>query len=146
MTVAVYLAARYQERDRIEELAGKLRQDGIEVASHWHWGPEYTDLAEAAQRDRADIERADALVLFTQEPEAGDWPTGGRHVEFGMALALGKKTIVAGPAENIFCLLPRSYLAREPGRDRHSGCAKIRARRLQNHPAIIEEAAIEAND
>lgn len=32
---------------------------------------------------------------------------GGRHVEFGMALALAKRCIVIGPRENVFHLLPQ---------------------------------------
>lgn len=31
---------------------------------------------------------------------------GGRHVEFGMALAMDKRLVVVGPRENVFHLLP----------------------------------------
>ena len=32
---------------------------------------------------------------------------GGRHVEFGLALAAGKRLCIVGPRENIFHFLPR---------------------------------------
>lgn len=37
---------------------------------------------------------------------AGKASRGGRHVEFGMAIALGKRAIVVGSQENVFHLLP----------------------------------------
>jgi hypothetical protein len=32
---------------------------------------------------------------------------GGRHVEYGLALGLGKRLIICGPRENIFHTLPQ---------------------------------------
>lgn len=63
---------------------------GIEVT--WRWlvnpTPDLTDDAwrMLAEKDREDLTRADALVLFAEADREGG---GGRHVEFGMALALG---------------------------------------------------------
>ena len=58
---------------------------------------------ERAEMDRDDVLRADALVLFTEE---GERSNGGRHVEFGLALATGKSIIVVGPKEHLFHRLP----------------------------------------
>jgi hypothetical protein len=53
---------------------------------------------------------ADAVIIFTEIPNATP-ATGGRHVEFGLALAQGKRVIVVGPRENVFhYLLPDSQI------------------------------------
>ena len=54
--------------------------------------------------DQEDVLAADALVCFTEPP--GDGGSGGRHVELGMALALGRRVIVVGRREHIFHHLP----------------------------------------
>jgi hypothetical protein len=48
--------------------------------------------------DLQDILAADTVISFT---EVGGGK-GGRHVEFGYALALGKHMILVGPREHIF--------------------------------------------
>lgn len=48
-----------------------------------------------------DVDGADVLVLFTVKPTRAT-KRGGRHVEFGIAYALGKTLVVCGPRENIF--------------------------------------------
>ena len=49
---------------------------------------------------------ADAVIVFTEMPNSV-LATGGSHVEFGLALAQGKRVIVVGPRENVFhYLLP----------------------------------------
>jgi hypothetical protein len=53
---------------------------------------------------------ADAVIIFTEIPNTV-LATGGRHVEFGLALAQGKRVIVVGPRENVFhYLLPESQV------------------------------------
>lgn len=55
-------------------------------------------LANYALNDRIDIADADVFVMFTGEPST----YGGRHTEFGYALALGKRCVIIGPRENLF--------------------------------------------
>ena len=53
---------------------------------------------------------ADAVIIFTEIPNT-ILATGGRHVEFGLALAQGKRMIIVGPRENVFhYLLPDSQI------------------------------------
>ena len=53
---------------------------------------------------------ADAVIIFTEIPNT-ILATGGRHVEFGLALAQGKRVIIVGPRENVFhYLLPGSQV------------------------------------
>ena len=58
-----------------------------------------------AREDFEDIMNADAVISFTEVPRTTK-SRGGRHVEFGIALAAGKKCIIVGPRENVFHCLP----------------------------------------
>ena len=102
-TRSVYLSARFHRRDELDEYREALEERGVEVTSRWltDQPPELTERAwrELASKDRDDVERADVLVLFA---EAGNAGGGGRHVEFGVALALRKRLIVVGAVENLF--------------------------------------------
>ena len=103
----LYLASRYDRRSEMVEVADRLVGAGHGVTSRWIRGFGKPD-AETALYDLTDIVVADALVLFTEEPEAHLPFTarGGRHVEFGYALRAGKKLFLVGPGENIFHHLP----------------------------------------
>ena len=112
----VYLAARFS---RLEELLGykaELETHGIAVTSRWLLGghewvgvPDEEIPAEQngvfARIDLDDIDAADMIVCFTEEP-GSPYSRGGRHVEFGYALAKGKPPLLVGHLENIFCCLP----------------------------------------
>ena len=105
---SVYLAARIRRRDELIAYAAELEAAGIAVTSSWLTMPVPSDWtssvwAELAHVDRHDVLRADGLILFA-EPELDGG--SGRHVEFGMALAHGKPTIVVGRIENLFQRLP----------------------------------------
>lgn len=112
----VYLASRFS---RIEELRGykaELEAEGVTVTSRWLLGGHewvgtddddipVSELARFAAEDLEDLEAADVLVCFTEPPRSGP-ARGGRHVEFGWALAQGKPIIVCGYRENVFYCLP----------------------------------------
>ena len=114
---SIYLAARYSRREELCEYRSALRALGYQVTSRWLNGNHQIDdaglSAETKQEERvrfacedwADLERADACINFTESPR-GTNSRGGRHVEFGGALALGKRCIVVGPRENVFHCLP----------------------------------------
>ena len=57
--------------------------------------------------DAADLQDAEVVISFTETPRS-TYGTAvvGRHVEFGMALAWGKRLIVIGPRENVFQTMP----------------------------------------
>lgn len=46
------------------------------------------------------------MISFTEPPRSGA-SRGGRHVEYGIALARGVRVIVVGFRENIFHWLPQ---------------------------------------
>ena len=110
MTVirSVYLAARIRRRDELAGYAAELNAAGIQVTSSWLTMPTPEDWtsavwADLARVDREDVLRADGLILFA-EPELDGG--SGRHVEFGMALALNRPIVVVGRVENLFQRLP----------------------------------------
>ena len=108
-----YFAAQFA---RLEELRGYCAQTralaNMRITSHWLDQDPASGYAggsdEAgrgfAARDLEDIGEADGFLFFAEDPAIGI-PRGGRHVEFGYALALGKTIEVIGPRENVFHLL-----------------------------------------
>lgn len=120
--LTVYLAARYSRYQEMQGYARALQGLGCVITSRWIQGDhqvsdlELGDLdvgAEASQEKREqfawedvqDLRQASVMINFTEPPRAG--PTrGGRHVEFGLAYAYGKKILVVGHRENVFHCLP----------------------------------------
>jgi len=56
-----------------------------------------------ALADLQDLHAADAVISFTS---AGGGGKGGRHVEYGLAVGLGKRLVLVGPREHVFHVLP----------------------------------------
>jgi hypothetical protein len=111
----IYLASRYSRHDEMQGVRDVLEATGHQVTSRWidchtdvvgdftsSFTPEFLNenpeqCAPLGQHDIDDLAAADAVISFT-----GGGGKGGRHVEFGYGLALGKRMIVVGPRENIF--------------------------------------------
>lgn len=114
----IYLCARFGRREQLKPLAEELRRLGHVVTSRWldtdcpasDTGPTAAPSDQRVEHGRRDIEdvvAADCVVCFTEDPYQPPVSSrGGRHVEFGYALALGKRVIVVGHRENLFCFLP----------------------------------------
>lgn len=113
----IYLAARYSRRDELNRYATELASYGHEITSRWLAGNHQIDdqglSVEAkaeertrfAQEDYDDLCAADCCIAFTEPPRSTN-SRGGRHVEFGIALARSQWVIVVGPRENVFHCLP----------------------------------------
>jgi hypothetical protein len=108
---SVYFAARYSRREELNGYRAELEALGFEVVSRWlstepRERSEYSDedWRHLALLDQENVLAADMLVCFTEPAQAGG--NGGRHVEVGMALALGRRVIVIGRREHIFHHLP----------------------------------------
>lgn len=116
MIKRVYLASRYSRAEEMRQVREVLTDLGVEVTSRWidhHGGkypgsftpvqlnadPEYC--SKIAHVDWTDLLAADTVISFT-----GAGGKGGRHVEFGMAVALGKRLYTVGPREHVFHTLP----------------------------------------
>ena len=115
----IYLAARYSRNDEMRGVRDVLEAFGHEVTSRWidqHGGnlpesiveeklnAEPEACAEYALVDVEDLRAADVVVSFTSADGGGK---GGRHVEYGLALGLGKRLVIVGPRENVFHTLPQ---------------------------------------
>lgn len=112
-----YIAARFSRRPECNDLAHRLKSLGHEVTSRWvkpdtdHVMPTGLSAQAAdsererfAREDFADVLACEAMVSFTEEPRSNT--RGGRHVEFGMAAALGRSLFIIGPRETVFHHLP----------------------------------------
>jgi hypothetical protein len=118
---SVYLAARYSRHPQMRRIRDSLTSVDVVVTSRWidcHTDVEGDFTASftsefmsgypqkcspLARNDVEDVRLADTLISFTE----GGGGRGGRHVEFGIALALDKRLIVIGPREHIFHTLPQ---------------------------------------
>jgi hypothetical protein len=114
----IYLAARYSRNAEMRSIRDQLQDLGHEVTSRWidqHGGNLLESIAAGklnanpvecypyAEIDVADLMAADIVISFTSADGGGK---GGRHVEFGLALGLGKRVVLVGPRENVFHTLP----------------------------------------
>jgi hypothetical protein len=115
----IYLAARYSRHKELQEYAKRLEALGCEITSRWIHGNHQVDdrglsqeadptlRIRLAREDFNDVDRASMMISFTEEPR-GTSSRGGRHVEFGMALASGHSpNVVIGHRENVFHCLPQ---------------------------------------
>jgi hypothetical protein len=112
-----YLAARYSRRLELCGYRSVLRHNGFEVVGRWLDGGHQIDdqglSCEAKQAERIrfasedwdDLMSCDCCISFTEPPRSTN-SRGGRHVEFGGALAADKSCVVIGPRENVFHCLP----------------------------------------
>jgi hypothetical protein len=109
----LYLAAAFERQAEMHGYAMRLMSAGHEVTSRWnnphlrHRGlanqddATNGDIIRWATDDISDLREADAVASFT-----GQGGRGGRHVEFGLAIALEKRLLVIGPLEHVFHYLP----------------------------------------
>ena len=113
----VYLIARYGRYPELQYYAKDLEALGYTVTSRWILGDHdmradgqaETDAWHAvwAEEDWDDLTHAQICIAFTEGPgEVLGRARGGRHTEFGIALALGKRCLVIQYRENIFYWLP----------------------------------------
>jgi hypothetical protein len=113
----IYLASRYSRNAELRMVRDDLIEAGHYVTSRWidgdHViGPDGSEQAKDSERQRFAMEdwhdmiEAECVISFTEEPRTTK-TRGGRHVEFGGALALGTRCIVIGWRENVFHHMPQ---------------------------------------
>lgn len=119
-TVRYYFAARYSRNAELRTYRDDLTTalPNAHVTSRWidqHGGSLVESLAAEqlnfdpagcepyAKADIEDLDAAHVVVSFTGNGGGGK---GGRHIEFGYALARGKRIVIVGPRENVFHTLP----------------------------------------
>ena len=111
-----YIAARFSRLKEMKALIPLFQEYNISVCSRWLQETVSPDVTlselspiyhgKTAEIDIEDIDACDIFVFFSEDPLVGV-PRGGRHVEFGYALAKGKRISVIGQEENTFHYLPQ---------------------------------------
>ncbi len=114
----VYLAARFTRRKEMQRYAEELIALGHGVTARWVVGPpqsaHHPDQVSGhsvaydervSVEDLKDVADADCIICFSEQPRETN-KRGGRHVEFGLAVAAEKRIILVGPRENVFHFLP----------------------------------------
>lgn len=102
-----YIAARFDRGPELAEFVNTISDSLLEAECTATWllrslhESLHKPLHEAAFDDFNDLLKADVCIFFAESSEVG-YNKGGRHVEFGMALALGHEILVVGPKENVF--------------------------------------------
>lgn len=130
----IYLAARYSRREELCNYRDQLHALGHHVQARWLDGEHQISdngapignqgeaLVEGddggtsiqacalrsrfAQDDWDDVNAAETVICFTEPPRSAA-SRGGRHVEYGIALANRVRILVVGYRENIFHWLPQ---------------------------------------
>ena len=122
-----YLASKYSDRLNICTVAFLLRQNGHDIIAEWlrgeNNGTDQPDFIRkgCAEVDLRDIDSCEALVIFNDVPESP-----GRNIEYGYALAKGKRLIVVGGGTSIFFQLAHErYKTREEFVRHYSGGGSI---------------------
>lgn len=102
----IYIASHSKEF--ANEAAQKLSGAGHQIISSWHYGAflstaEHTqkECEEKAWRDYEEVSNSDLLMLFS----GPDKYSGGKFVEAGIAIGMGKKVCVIGHRENMLLYL-----------------------------------------
>lgn len=109
----VYLGSRYSRAEEMRGYREAINAAGYYVTPRWIDGDhEWVTVPDEkmpvevgrmfAQEDLLDLGMADVAIFFTEEPGSPGRGRGGRHVEFGWALARFKTIAVVGPRENVF--------------------------------------------
>lgn len=104
----IYIASTYGSMTEMRSVKKFLEDDDHVVTARWidggEEGPGGRSMEAAAHMDIDDIQRADAL-FYMARPVGSASVGGGRHWEFGYAYALGKRCVVVGQREIVFCHL-----------------------------------------
>src|SRR5438094_9649602 len=104
----IYLSAAWARRSEMAAVAYKLRYQGHAVTSRWISEPQKT-LQEASLMDLEDVRACSTFVRFSDESFFGKNKrvdrgllSGGRLVETGYAIALGKRCVTIGGKQSVF--------------------------------------------
>lgn len=115
----IYLAARYSRHPEMQSYAAQLGELGHTIVSRWILGDHdlrakgesdsFQWMQVWANEDLDDLSRSQLAIFFTEGENPPGRARGGRHVEYGYAMAHAKRILVVGPRENVFhYLLPEN--------------------------------------
>ena len=104
MSRRIYLAARYLAAPLMREWRAEFEARGHTVTSRWLAGKVAQNDDERKQYAAEDIEdlKSACTLVVHNDPEHFGTGWGGRHVEYGLAIAWEKDVFIVGGRENIF--------------------------------------------
>lgn len=99
----IYIAGAFESQGRLRRRRYEIEQLGHTVVSTWldeegSPNPSAADKLAYAKRDLAEVIRSEILIVDTEDTNV----RGGREVEYGIAIAMGKPVYVVGPVRNVF--------------------------------------------
>ena len=113
-----YIAAPFKRKREALEVARELEGMGIESNARWLTAhPDSDDpveLGRQAEDDLRDVAAADIFILLNYKGWLMEGQ-GGKHVETGYALAMGKPVYLVGKRWNVFHYLPHINVVQGPG-------------------------------
>jgi len=109
---SLYIAGAYGRKAEFRNYKTHLEMNGIKVTSTWlsvegvdirtdEGLSPYGPAATCAEEDIDDIKRAHGFLFFSSKDHDVKGQ-GGRHTEFGIALAHGKEIFLVGRREHVF--------------------------------------------
>lgn len=120
-TMKIYIAGKWEDRERLDEIAGRLAAMGHTITSTWHSAKAHRQegidlpydeqmkngewMRAEAFKDLDQIEDANVILADTFTPST----TGGRVFEMGYAFALHKHVFIIGPRRNPFDWLYETF-------------------------------------
>lgn len=93
----IYIAHNFAARAYLKGVIQEIEALGHKVTSSWITDDSHLsekNAVESANTDILDLERADAILLFTDQ--FSDRPGKGKFVEFGYAIGRNKKLLLYG--------------------------------------------------
>lgn len=97
----IYLAGNTSRAFELRTYASMLETRKHIITSRWLWYATTPSIQTVAEHALENITMSDAVICFTRDKQ-GSRKRGGRHVEFGIGLALGKRVFIVGDQENVF--------------------------------------------
>ena len=97
----IYLAHNFAARAYLVDVIVELTNLGHQITSTWITNDSHLhsmNAQQSAEQDLMDIERSDAILLFTDQ--FSDRPGKGKFVEFGYAIARNKRLFIIGEDHN----------------------------------------------
>ncbi len=106
----IYVSATFARMMEARQIAERLIAEGHEITSTWVYqvlpnqnNPVQPGKAkEYGDRDLEETLKSTLLIQLTGDPKDIVPTGGGRHIEFGIALAKQIPIIIIGPRENVF--------------------------------------------
>jgi nucleoside 2-deoxyribosyltransferase len=87
----IFVSASWKDRKVAKDLMDFLENNGHTITERWYKHEKIENYVDYAIEDYTGVKECDAYVMFHS-----GFRSGGKYVELGMAIALGKRIITCG--------------------------------------------------